>query len=155
MPSPVDEEVTTSAEKIDEEVTAPSKNKKQAPLEKFLVSNKNAEKIQRGRRATCRVQNAKAAESNNMPVDLPPRGRSKAERRAVKGREVEKDQSKSASTGGGGRKRGASAPPVTENKSHMNWSKSSIMEDAVLQWDECRPTNRISGNPYSMNALAK
>ena len=72
MPSPVDEEVTTSAEKIDEEVTAPSKNKKQAPLEKFLVSNKNAEKIQRGRRATCRVQNAKAAESNNMPVDLPP-----------------------------------------------------------------------------------
>ena len=61
------------------------------------------------------MQNAKAAESNNMPVDLPPRGRSKAERRAVKGREVEKDQSKSASTGGSknmGRKSGASDPPV-------------------------------------------
>ena len=101
MTSPVDKEVTVPAEKIDEDVIAPSKNKKKVPLEKFLVSNKNAEKIQRGRRATHIVQNPKAGEGNNMLVDLSPRGQSKAECRAVKGREVEKDQSKSASNGGG------------------------------------------------------
>ena len=88
MPSKIDEEVTAPVYKIDEEITAPSKNKKQAPLEKFMVSNKNSEKIQHGRSATRRVQNAKADESNNMSVDLPPRGKSKAGRRLVKGGEV-------------------------------------------------------------------
>ena len=29
------------------------------------------------------------------------------------------------------------------------------MEDYVLQWDEFRPTNRISGEPYSINDFAK
>ena len=89
MPSPVDEEVT-----------AKSKNNKQAPLEKFLVSNKNVEKIQCGRRATRRVHNSKAAESNCW---------------ALKGREVEKYQSKSVSTGVGKNTRSkssASSPPV-------------------------------------------
>ena len=71
---------------------------------------------------------------------------------------MEKDQPKSASTGSGnnmGRKRGASASPVKEKKSCTNWSKISITEDAILQWDECRPTNIISGNLYSTNDLDK
>ena len=54
-----------------------------------------------------------------------------------------------------GRKRGASAPLVKENKSRTNWSKSSITEYAVLQWDEYRPTNKISGKLYSMSSFAK
>ena len=45
MSPPFDEELTTPEEEIDEDVTAPSNNNKQEPMEKFLVSKNNAEKM--------------------------------------------------------------------------------------------------------------
>ena len=116
-------------------------------MDAFLVKDKEKE---RGRRAKRRANIAKSKTAEDAQADLVPRGRSKSEHRALKGR-----KSPNRKDSGTKRNRPSSSPEKPKAKeARTNWANDLRLPTAVKEWDEARPLDD-KGKPMSLNNFAK